>query len=84
MKISAPLSKSQYGLYVDCASHLGEARYNLPYIYVLDGSLDGERLCASVVAAFKSHPTMLVIGGRFALTPILNLFLDLNLPIGRD
>ena len=58
MKISAPLSKSQYGLYVDCASHLGEARYNLPYIYVLDGSLDGERLCASVVAAFKSHPTM--------------------------
>lgn len=26
----------------------------------------------------------LVIGGRFALTPILNLFLDLNLPIGRD
>ena len=58
MKISAPLSKSQYGLYVDCAGHPGLARYNLPYIYVLDGSLDGERLCSSVVAAFKSHPTL--------------------------
>ena len=26
----------------------------------------------------------MIIGGRFALTPMLNLFLDLNLPIGRD
>ncbi|MBR5640265.1 MAG: amino acid adenylation domain-containing protein [Muribaculaceae bacterium] len=58
MKISAPLSKSQYGLYVECASHPGEPCYNLPYIYVLDGSLDGERLCQAVITAFKSHPTM--------------------------
>ncbi len=26
----------------------------------------------------------LIIGGRFALNPMINLFLDLNLPIGRD
>ena len=58
MKTFAPLSKSQYGLYVDCASHPGEARYNLPYIYVLDGSLDSERLRQAVITAFKSHPTM--------------------------
>ena len=58
MKITAPLSKSQYGLYVECASHPGEPCYNLPYIYVLDGSLDGECLCQAVITAFKSHPTM--------------------------
>ena len=58
MKTIAPLSKSQYGLYVECASHPGEPCYNLPYIYVLDGSLDGERLCQAVITAFKSHPTM--------------------------
>lgn len=58
MKQSAPLSKSQYGLYVECASHVGEAYYNLPYLYILDGSLDGERLCQAVVTAVKSHPTL--------------------------
>ena len=58
MKTIAPLSTSQYGLYVDCASHPGEARYNLPYVYELDGSLDCEQLRQAVIAAFKSHPTM--------------------------
>ncbi len=58
MKITAPLGKSQYGLYVECASHPGEPCYNLPYIYVLDGSLDGDRLCQAVITAFKSHPTL--------------------------
>ncbi len=58
MKSTAPLSKAQYGLYVECASHPGEPCYNLPYIYVLDGSLNGERLCQAVITAFKSHPTM--------------------------
>ena len=58
MKQSAPLSQSQYGLYVECAAHQGEPCYNLPYIYELDGSLDGERLCQAVQTAFKAHPTM--------------------------
>ncbi len=58
MKTIAPLSASQYGLYVDCASHPGEARYNLPYIYELDGSLDCEQLRQAVTTALKSHPTM--------------------------
>ena len=58
MKTSAPLSKVQYGLYVECVSHQGEAFYNLPYLYELDGSLDGERLRRAVIAALKSHPTI--------------------------
>ncbi len=58
MKLSAPLSTSQFGIYVECASHGGEAFYNLPYIYVLDRSLDGERLLAAIETAFKAHPTL--------------------------
>ena len=58
MKRSAPLTKSQYGIYVECASHNGEPCYNLPYIYVLDGSLDGNRLLDAVETAFKAHPTL--------------------------
>ena len=38
MKLSAPLSKSQFGIYVECASHQNEPFYNLPYYYVLDRS----------------------------------------------
>ena len=58
MKNSAPLSKSQYGLYVECAAHQGEAYYNLPYIYVLDKNLDEERLRMAVESAVKAHPTL--------------------------
>jgi amino acid adenylation domain-containing protein len=58
MKLSAPLSKSQLGIYIECASHQGEPCYNLPYIYVLDRNLDGERLLAAIETAFKAHPTL--------------------------
>lgn len=40
MKTIALLSKVQFGLYVECVAHQGEACYNLPYLYVLDGSLE--------------------------------------------
>ena len=58
MKTSAPLSKVQYGLYVECVAHQGEACYNLPYLYVLDGSLDGEKLCRAIETAVAAHPTL--------------------------
>ena len=58
MKTSAPLSKVQYGLYVECVAHQGEACYNLPYLYVLDGSLDEDRLCRAIEAAVAAHPTL--------------------------
>jgi amino acid adenylation domain-containing protein/thioester reductase-like protein len=58
MKIIAPLSKAQYGLYVECVNHTGELCYNLPYLYILDRSLDEERLRKAVETAVKSHPTL--------------------------
>ena len=41
---TAPLSKVQYGIYAECIAHQGEICYNLPYLFVLDGSLDEEKL----------------------------------------
>ena len=58
MKTSAPLSKVQYGLYVECVAHLGEACYNLPYLYVLDGTLDGDKLCRAIETAVAAHSTL--------------------------
>lgn len=58
MKTSAPLSKTQYGIYAECVTHQGEVFYNLPYLYTLDGSLDGERLCRAIEAAVMAHPTL--------------------------
>ena len=58
MKLSAPLTTSQYGIYVECANHIGEPCYNLPYIYELDRSLDEQRLLAAIEAAFMAHPTL--------------------------
>ena len=58
MKTSAPLSKVQYGLYVECVAHQGEACYNLPYLYVLDGTLEEEKLKKAIETAVAAHPTL--------------------------
>ena len=58
MKTMSPLSKVQFGLYVECVAHQGEACYNLPYLYVLDGSLDEEKLKTAIETAVKAHPTL--------------------------
>ena len=58
MITTAPLTKTQYGLYVECTNHAGEACYNIPYCYVLDGNLDGGKLCGAIEAAIAAHPTL--------------------------
>ncbi len=58
MKKSASLTKTQYGLYVECVSNEGKACYNIPYLYTLGGSLDGERLRRAIEAAVTAHPTL--------------------------
>jgi len=55
---TAPLSKTQYGIYAECVAHQGEAYYNLPYLFVLDGSLDEEKLKNAVETAVSAHPTL--------------------------
>ena len=58
MKSSTHLTKSQYGLYVECAQHPGEAYYNIPYLYTFDCSLDENRLKAAIETAVAAHPTL--------------------------
>ena len=58
MKQSAPLSQSQYGIYVECTNHQGEVYYNLPFLFALDPSLDGERLRQAVETTVRNHPTL--------------------------
>jgi len=58
MKQTAPLSSTQYGIYAECAGNQGEALYNLPYLHILDGSLDGQRLCQAIEATVAAHPTL--------------------------
>ena len=58
MKLTAPLSRTQYGIYVECISHDGQAWYNIPYLYILDGTLDAQRLLDAIERAFKNHPAL--------------------------
>ncbi len=58
MTTTTCLTKSQYGIYAECVSHAGEPRYNIPYLYILDGSLDGDSLCKAIEATVKTHPTL--------------------------
>ncbi len=58
MKNVVPLTKTQYGIYAECAGHTGEICYNLPYLYTLDASLDAERICQAVETTVKAHPTL--------------------------
>ena len=58
MKTSAPLTKTQYGLYVECVNHQGEVCYNIPYLYILDGSQNEDKLKAAIEATVAAHPTL--------------------------
>ncbi len=55
---TAPLSKVQYGIYAECIAHQGEICYNLPYLFVLDGSLDEEKLKNAIETVVVGHPTL--------------------------
>ena len=56
--MKAPLTKTQYGLYVECSQHAGESCYNIPYLYIFDGSLDAERLRKAIETAVANHPSL--------------------------
>ena len=56
MKNIAPLSKSQLGIYAECVQHENEVFYNLPFLYVFDGSIDADRLCRAIEATVQAHP----------------------------
>ncbi|MBO7493556.1 MAG: amino acid adenylation domain-containing protein [Bacteroidales bacterium] len=56
MKNTSPLSQSQLGIYAECMGHENEVFYNLPFLFVFDGSLDADRLCRAIETTIKAHP----------------------------
>ena len=46
------------GIYAECVGHVGEPYYNIPYLYILDGRLDEERLKKAIEKAVANHPTL--------------------------
>ena len=58
MKSSAPLTKAQYGLYVECMAHQGELCHNIAFLYVLDGGIDEARIKIAIETAVAAHPTL--------------------------
>ena len=56
MKKTAPLSQSQLGIYAECVQHENEVFYNLPFLFVFDGSIDADRLCRAIEATIQAHP----------------------------
>ena len=58
MKTKANLLKSQFGIYAECAGPEGGTKYHLPYLYILDGNLDEERLKKAVETAVRNHPAL--------------------------
>ena len=56
MKKTAPLSQSQSGIYAECVQHENEVFYNLPFLFVFDGSIDADRLCRAIEATIQAHP----------------------------
>ena len=57
MKTFAPLTQNQYGIYAESLQHENEVFYNLPFLYVFDGSIDAERLCRAIETTIQAHPT---------------------------
>ena len=58
MKDPTLLSKTQYGVYVECMQHIGEVYCHIPYLYILDGSMDEKKLKAAIEAVVAAHPTL--------------------------
>ena len=58
MKTTAPLTKSQYGIYAECIAHQGEVCYQITYLYTLDGGMDEQKLKAAIESAVAAHPTL--------------------------
>ena len=50
------MSQSQIGIYAECMDHENEVFYNLPFLFVFDGSLDADRLCRAIETTIKAHP----------------------------
>ena len=53
---STVLSQSQMGIYVESIQHSNGLVYNMPFLYILDKSIDLERLREALYKVIAAHP----------------------------
>ena len=53
---SYPLSKTQEGIFVECASKVNSTTYNIPYLFKLDKGIDVNKLKESIIKVLDNHP----------------------------
>ena len=51
-----PISKTQEGIFVECASKADSTTYNIPFLFKLDKKIDLAKLKESLVKALDNHP----------------------------
>ena len=51
-----PISKTQEGIFVECASKVDSTTYNIPFLFKLDKAIDLNKLKESLVKALDNHP----------------------------
>ena len=51
-----PISKTQEGIFVECASKTDSTTYNIPFLFKLDKRIDLGKLKASLVKTLDNHP----------------------------
>ena len=52
------LTKTQYGIYIECITNPGTTTYNIPFIQRLSDDTDIGQLCGAVGALVKAHPIL--------------------------
>ena len=51
-----PISKTQEGIFVECASKADSTTYNIPFLFKLDKKIDLKKLEESLIKALDNHP----------------------------
>ena len=55
---SAPLTKTQLGIYIECLNNPESTLYNLPFIAKLGEGIDTDRLETALIKLLEAHPCL--------------------------
>ena len=56
--LSAPLTQTQLGVYLECRMDETSDKYNIPFLLKVGRDADAERLAGAIRAAVEAHPAM--------------------------
>ena len=56
--LTAPLTQTQLGVYLECRMDETSDKYNIPFLLKVDGDADAQRLADAIRAAVEAHPAL--------------------------